>query len=400
MPRRFFGYLSILAALIVAGVAWYVATHRAVPLVFAPTQMLGSLWSDYKFGYLEDNRTIDRQRQNVTTSEGQSYTMLRAVWMGDKAIFDGAWQWTKDNLDREGDRLSSWLFGQRPDGSWGVLINEGGYNSATDAEEDIALSLIFAYARWQDDRYLGDARVILNDLWAKEVFMVQGRPYLAANDLEKFSPAESAIVNPSYLAPYAYRIFATVDPAHDWHGLVDTSYEVLDASLSEDGLPPDWVRVNKQTGAVSVTDSLPSGFSYDALRVPWRIALDYQWYADERASALLKKMEGIGKQWRTSGSIVPTTRDGRASGGESPALYGGVLGYFLVAEPELAREVYETKLQFLFDPGQNRFKERLSYYDDNWAWFGMGLYHRLLPNLAASIPPEALGKASLKLPFM
>jgi hypothetical protein len=31
-----------------------------------------------------------------------------------------------------------------------------------------------------------------------------------------------------------------------------------------------------------------------------------------------------------------------------------------------------SKLAFLFDSGTNTWKERLSYYDDNWAWFGIG----------------------------
>lgn len=372
---------------------WYWSTHKNVPLVFSPTQMMGSLWNDYKLGYLEDNRTVDRQRDNVTTSEGQSYTMLRAVWMGDKAAFDGAWQWTKDNLDRPNDKLSSWLFGQRANGTYGVLAEQGGYNSASDAEEDLVLALVFAYARWQDPTYLGDARAKLADLWDKEVFVAGGKPYLAANDLEKFSPSDSAIVNPSYLAPYAYRIFATIDSAHDWLGLVDTSYAVLDASLSESGYPPDWIRVDKRTGAVlPASGGLTMDFSYDALRVPWRIALDYQWYGDERAQNLLRKMSGLGTQWQSARTVVPVARDGTPIGEESPALYGGTLGYFMAADPAAAKAVYEEKIQYLYDPDVNRFRQRLSYYDDNWAWLGIGLYHKLLPNLAASLPAETANR--------
>lgn len=379
--------------LLLAGAALYFVTHRNVPLIFSPTQMMGSLWSDYKFGYLEDNRTVDRQRQNVTTSEGQSYTMLRAVWMGDKQTFDGAWQWTKDNLDREGDRLSSWLFGEHEDGSYGVLTEQGGYNSASDADQDMAMALIFAYARWQDPRYLGDARAVLRDLWEKEVITIDGRPYLAANDLEKFSSSPSAIMNPSYLAPYAYRIFALADPERNWSGLVDTSYEVIEASLSKEGLPPDWVRVDKTTGSIlPAGDGLSEAYSYDALRTPWRLALDYEWYGDERAARILRKMTGLGAQWKNSGVITPRSRAGEPIGEETPALYGGAIGYFLIAEPDAAKGVYEEKIEFLYDPGVNRFKQRLSYYDDNWVWFGIGLYNRLLPNLAASLPPSAFSQ--------
>lgn len=387
MTRRLIGYILTAAGVLLAVGAVYALTHRDIPLVFSPTQMLASLWSDYKLGYVEDFRTVDRQRNNVTTSEGQSYTMLRAVWMGDRETFDGAWQWTKDNLDRPNDRLSSWLFGQHDDGSWGVLTEEGGYNSASDADQDMALALIFAYARWQDIKYLGDANLILQDLWGKEVFMANGKPYLAANDLEKFSTSTTAIVNPSYFAPYAYRIFAMVDPNHDWLALVDTSYEVIDQSFSEGQLPPDWARIDKRTGAVVPADDLSENFSYDALRTPWRLALDYQWYGDGRALNLLTKMSTLKEQWSASGVLTPRTRASEPFDKETPALYGAAIGYFMLTDQAASEEIYKQKLQYLYDPTVNRFKERLPYYDDNWAWFGIALYNDLLPNLGKTLPP-------------
>lgn len=391
MARRLIGYILIGAGLVLAAAALYIGNSKGVPLVFSPTQMLGSLWSDYKLGYLEDNRTVDRSRNNITTSEGQSYTMLRAVWMGDREAFDGAWQWAKDNLDRPSDRLSAWLFGERPEGTYGILESEGGRNSASDADQDMAMALIFAFARWEDPLYLGDARAVLDDIWEKEVLYIQGKPYLMANDLEKFSPSKTAIINPSYLAPYAYRIFSRADPEHDWLGLVDTSYEVIGKSLTSRGLPPDWARIDKESGAIlPAGEGLSSSFSYDALRTPWRLALDYMWYRDERAAALLRSMSALGAQWEETGLITPRSSGGTIAGPESPALYGATLGYFIVAEPETAKRIYEEKLQFLYDPAVNRFKERLSYYDDNWAWFGMALYHKLLPNLAETLPPGAI----------
>ena len=57
-------------------------------------------------------RTLDPSQGGITTSEGQSYTMMRAVWSDDRATFDSSWQWTKDNLQRP-DRLLSWRFGPR-----------------------------------------------------------------------------------------------------------------------------------------------------------------------------------------------------------------------------------------------------------------------------------------------
>ncbi len=393
------GYLVV--ALAVLGIGYGLYRYEPPPLIFSPTQMMGALWMRYKTAYLEQGtmRTVDRQGDNVTTSEGQSYTMLRAVWMGDKETFDGSWRWTRDNLQHtSGDKLFAWLFGRRADGSWGILSEQGGNTTASDADQDIALALIFAHARWQDDEYLVAAKEIIRDLWDKEVVESSGEPFLAANNLEKFSESTTALVNVSYLAPYAYRIFAQVDPAHPWGRLVDSSYRMLGDSMAQPldqsgsaSLPPDWIRVNKTSGVISPPGGvLTTNFGYDALRTPWRIALDWQWYREPRAEHLLAQMQPLAAAWQQKGALAVTyAHDGSViDPKEAPAMYGGTIGYFMVADTAHAKRVYEQKIAALYNPGLNAWKEPLSYYDDNWAWFGIGLYHGLLPNLAASVAPE------------
>lgn len=403
MPARAHTLISIAlitaAAVIVTFVAYRNSGKSDETLVFSPGQVLGGLWNGYKDEYLEPGtlRTLDKQRDNITTSEGQSYTLLRAVWMSDKPTFDTSWQWTKDNLQHDDDRLMSWLFGMRPDGTYGVLDSRGGQNSASDADGDIALALVFAYARWQEPRYLGDARALLDDIWDKEVVTIRGTPYLAANDLEKASTNPTIIVNPSYLSPASYRLFAKVDPAHDWNGLADSSYDLINATLdapldagNSAGLPPNWVKVDRATGAVSAVNDpeLTTNFGYDAFRMPWRLALDYQWFGTARAKETLERMSFLSREWRKDGKLAAEyTHAGKpVTAAESPAMYGAVIGYFSVADPELARDVYERKLSYLFDAGKNDWGQPLGYYDSNWAWFGIALYTQQLPNLAAGLP--------------
>lgn len=403
MNTRFAGYALLCASLVLlASVLYLLSPKSKTPLVFSPTQVLGATWRIYKDYYFEktSGRVLDLSQSGVTTSEGESYAMLRAVWQSDKAAFDQQWSWTKDNLLHDTDWLSSWRFGEREDGSYGVLTAEGGEHAASDADTDIALALVFAYARWQDPTYIGEARRVLDDIWDKEVILIGGKPYMTANDLEKFSGSGTAVVNPSYLAPYAYRIFALVDSAHPWGELVDTSYELLGRSMEQPlgktisaGLPPDWVLIDKRTGALSrpAAGTMTTNFGYDALRVPWRLALDYQWYADSRAKDLLGRMSFLSQQWRDTGALASVyAHDGSVVADyESAAMYGGAIGYFMVADQEQAREVYEQKLAFLYDSDTNDWKQRLSYYDDNWAWFGIGLYNNLLPNLVANLPASA-----------
>lgn len=388
------GYILIVVAVLILAIVAYTNSQRTkVPIVFSEKDMLATLWQNYKKEYLEEGtfRTLDKQQNNITTSEGQSYTMLRAVWMDDKATFDGAYKWTQDTLKRPDDNLHSWLFGKKSDGTYGILTERGGQNSATDADVDIAVALLFASHRWQQESYLNDAKALINDIWNKDIVVIKGVPYLAANDLEK-TTSEKPIINPSYLAPYAYRMFAKVDPTHDWNAVVDSSYHILEVSTTDKldksksvNLPPDWVAINRSTGMPekAPSDSLTTNYSYDALRTSWRIALDYQWNKEPRAKAYLDRLTFLTSEWENNKVLHSVyAHDGTVvTQAEAPAMYGGSIGYFKVSDQKNAQNVYESKLKFLYSPDTNSWKTTLGYYDDNWVWFGIGLYSELLPNL-------------------
>ncbi|MDQ3014784.1 MAG: glycosyl hydrolase family 8, partial [bacterium] len=114
MTRRTWGITLLVLAFVILGfVAYKNSAKRQVPIIFSQRGELLALWEDYKKEYLEPGtyRVLDKQKDFITTSEGQSYAMLRAVWLGDKETYDNVWKWTKDNLRREDNQLFSWLFG-------------------------------------------------------------------------------------------------------------------------------------------------------------------------------------------------------------------------------------------------------------------------------------------------
>ena len=370
---------------------------------FAPETMLSTIWENYKNEFIESSsgRTIDDPQNGETTSEAEGYTMLRAVWMDDQPTFDASWQWTQKSLQRPDD-LFSWLYGKLPNGSYGVLTAQNGENSASDADTDIALALIFAYSRWQNPAYLQAAVPIVKNIWGKEVFAVNGTPYLGPdNVVSQYANAPEQLIDPSYLEPYAYRIFSYVDPGDNWNALIDSSYQIIDKGIAAPlgisqsiGLPPDWMEVNTATGALSAPPQENGGtnpnssaqttdFGYDALRVPFRIALDWEWYGDPRSSTTLSMMGYLGAQWSQYRFLDAVYQhDGTpAAYYQTPAMYGGAIGYFLVADPGQADAVYTTKLLTLYDPDTATWKVPLDYYDANIAWFGMALYNHDLPNL-------------------
>lgn len=359
--------------------------------IFSNQAMLKALWENYKEEYIEDNtfRTLDKQRDNITTSEGQSYSMLRAVWQDDKQTFDKSWQWTKDNLWKE-NKLFAWLFGKKADGSYGVLDDIGGNNAAIDGDTDIAMALLFAYARWGDSTYLLEADSIIKAIWRESVVMVNDRPYITSNDIEQFNPNE-VLLNPSYYAPYAYRMFASIDTDNDWQGVVDTSYDIIIKSSAlpldkEDsvGLPPDWVILDRNTGGLRAPQSsnITTNYSFDAHRVKWRLYLDYIWYGDSRAKGYFEKNNFLLSIWNQEKSIYNTyAHNGNVlDKGSSPAVIGTNIGYFAVVNPDIAKDIYEQKLLPLYNRDTQNWSESLGYYDSNWAWFGLAIYNNLLPN--------------------
>src|SRR3989344_697697 len=165
-----------------------------------PGTVVETIWVSYRDKIQKDGRTLDRERNYLTTSEGQSYSLLRSVWMDDKDTFDRVLKWTNHNLrKRDGDRLFSWLWGQNPNGHWDVLREEGGINTASDADQDIALALIFANKRWNQSHYMEQAREVLADIWRAEVVTINGRPYLTAGNWAK--QENQPTLNPSYFSP-------------------------------------------------------------------------------------------------------------------------------------------------------------------------------------------------------
>lgn len=351
----------------------------------AQYQPLRTMWEQSKQWLMDTSsgRMMDPGRNYRTASEGQAYAMLRSVWADDRDMFNRSWQWTWQNLQHKQDKLFAWQWGQRSDGTWGIIEQ----NSASDADTDIALALVLAARRWGDDSYRQAAVPIIRDIWEREVEDIHGQPYLIANNVEK-SSSEPLTLNPSYYAPYAYRLFAGLDQQHEWMRLVDATYTLLDrlhtdpldASRSA-GLPPDWIAVSRQTGNLTrhPAGHLTTNYGYDAMRLAWRIQLDNVWNHDGRAVRSLQQMGRLSEAWRADRRLPSVYhRDGSVDGNyESGAMNGTAIGYFLGADAQLVHDVYAAKLAPLYDT-QSGWRSNLGYYDDNWAWFGIGLYHGAL----------------------
>ena len=181
-----------------------------------------------------------------------------------------------------------------------------------------------------------------------------------------------------------------MDKNHDWKSLIDPAYELLAASGKENldknstvGLPPDWLEINKQNGFLrpAEIEGLTTNYSFDAMRVPWRISLDYEWNKEEKAFNYLSNYFGkLAEFYGQNGKISTSyAHDGTiVKEIENPAMYATSLGYFKVVNPALAQKIYQEKIINLYSNDANSFKEDLPYYEQNWLWFGAALYNNQL----------------------
>src|SRR6185312_6520783 len=114
-----------------------------------------------------------------------------------RSTFRQVWRWTQENLQiRPGDKLFAWRWNR------GRALD---LNSATDADTDIALSLLIAARRFGEPRYETAAQAILEDIWRQEVIQAGNQYYVTAGN---WAPGEEyPTLHVAYFAPYAYQFF-------------------------------------------------------------------------------------------------------------------------------------------------------------------------------------------------
>lgn len=212
---------------------------------------------------------------DYAVSEGVGYGLLLAATHNDQVTFNKI----LDAANREMWNGSTY--------NWKVDVNGNtiGYNGATDADEDIAMALIMAHkkqakGKWKTNReYKRLAQKLINNIY--DHMTVDG--YVKPGDV--FGGPEE--LNLSYFAPAYYRVFDKFERTpHDWRKVIDTQYDILErVTAQHNGIIPDWC---DQYGNATTTGR-PHNMTYDAIRVPWRIALDYQWFGSARAKRYLNK---------------------------------------------------------------------------------------------------------------
>jgi endo-1,4-beta-D-glucanase Y len=145
------------------------------------------------------------------------------------------------------------------------------------------------------------------------------------------------------------------------------------------GLFPDWCQVDG-AGRPGPAAGREHDFGWEAVRLPFRVALEAQWFKEEQAARLLSLdfLPFFQKEWQAKGRLAAMYHlDGTpAAAYESPVLYAGVLAAAVAAgDQKFAGELAAKVLSFYRQEGDRAyFVSPENYYANNWAWLGLALY--------------------------
>lgn len=264
-----------------------------VPMIFALnlSDVLINSYNGIKQRNIEnyDLRLVHRpfsEYPNDIVSEGLGYGLLSSLYFDDYNTFN--------DLVMLGERMWNSMYYNWHFDEEGNLMDAGG---ATDAEEDIALALIFAYRKmtrkeWpslQSEFYRTRAQKILDNMWSFSMLSENG--YICPGS----NWGCDSLINFSYFAPAWYKIFLQFDsnPNHDWNFIIDQNYNLLENTIGyQKGLVPDWT--NTKGGFVEIGslgyNAYGDGryFFKDAIRMLFRIGADFLWFNDTRAKTYLE----------------------------------------------------------------------------------------------------------------
>ena len=244
-------------------------------------------WSAFRSAYLQaDGRVIDHSlTDQPTVSEGSGYAAFLALVADDRRSFYRIERWVRDNL-AAGDltqRLPAWRWGQRDDGSWGVLDT----NSASDADLWLAYDFVEAGRLWGDDRLADLGRQLARRILDEEVITVNGIGSVLMPGRTGFVHDDGRVrTNPSYAPSFLLARLAAVDDRY--LAVANSSEHILAASIAH-GFVPDWVDV-WPGGRVSPAEGEDGRGAYNAIRVYLWVAMGAPGPEKERLLAALKPM--------------------------------------------------------------------------------------------------------------
>jgi endo-1,4-beta-D-glucanase Y len=393
---------------------------QIVPTLFEDELAKG--WSYYKSHFIMSNGLVNHQRlgsggetigTDEAVSEGQGYGLILALLNNDQPTFD-----------RILEAANQYLWNGTTYGCWrwrNGCIESG---AATDADLDIALALVFADKLAEKGFWTeGDAGVDYGEHAVKVIGgirtgMVSSSGYLLPGD--SWGGQGEQNLNPSYFATAWLKVFDAYQDQYDFSGVVDRCYEVLEKMPRYNvGQAADWIT---RDGGRASKGGL--GMGNDAIRTPWRIAMDALWFGDPRAVEYCANSKGTLTEYTNSNKVYLQKQMGQytESGTVVPdswmcsevAMWAcAILGSNDAAyareglDAQIIRAIIGSTADFF---GSVEVRDNTFYYKQSLAMLGFATITGQFPNVLADLSnpitvepvaltrPLSIGEASVSLP--
>ena len=246
-----------------------VASISSVPTPVPPPRPIEYSAADRAEWHLFNNRyitpegrVIDTGNGNASHSEGQGWGMIAAQACDDPQSFAKIYDWTTHNLQRRPyDCLHAWRY--RP----GDANPVSDLNNATDGDIYIAAALARAAVRWHRPDYAAAAEKLARAILG--MVRKAGARTILLPGAVGFETNDAYVVNMSYYAFGLFNDLAALVPSVQWEALQrDGLAMALQGRFGRWNLPPDWMRVDRHDGGLTIAPGWPPRFSFDAIRVP------------------------------------------------------------------------------------------------------------------------------------
>ena len=224
------------------------------------------------FNYFYNNYYVDFNDYGVIkldnsmscVSEGIGYGMLIFLYLSNydikyKAVFDKLFNTYKKCLNE--NNLMQWKVK-----NFQTFEYCNDYTgSATDAELDVAFSLIKAAELYNDSHYLNDAKNIIDNIKKHEI---QNSIVLPGDCW-----GGKDVLNLSYYDLEYFNLFSKIDNFNYWNEIIKNTYNLFKMNIRENklGIFSDWC--NKSGSPICETWNNREGivYGFEAVRIPYRL---------------------------------------------------------------------------------------------------------------------------------
>ncbi len=239
-----------------------------------------------------------------TVSEGHGYGMIfTAIMAGYDAnaqtYFNGLYRYFKAHPSINNSYLMAW--NQILDSNGDLVDNQnGGNDSATDADMDIAYALLLADQQWGSAGsidYLSEANNVSAAIMLEEVN--QSTWILKLGDwAEDSSPKYGKGMRLSDFMLNHLKAFQAASGNTSWSNVTSKCYKIINSLFQnyspQKGLMPDFAKKKNGAYRPALPDYLESEFDgkyyWNACRTPWRFTIDYLLSGDTGAYSQLSKL--------------------------------------------------------------------------------------------------------------